>query len=144
MNSEAKYPEIPSAEELESITRSANIPVLLMVVYQFTGDPRWLKPPYRPTRSKGLSDHDSGGLPDDVQAEIRLGAAHAFSSMLQGEQPAIAEPDPGQMRKMLAICVGENVEDRYGEMFAGEFRRRLGEGADHAAKPVPVPAGFAF
>src|SRR6478736_1557745 len=113
--------DLLSVGELEAITRSANIPVLLMVVYQFSGDPRWLRPRYRPSRSKGISDHDSGGLTDEVQAEIRLAAAEAFHAMLHGVKPAIEIPDPSQMRKMLAICVGETVDDSYGEMFSQEF-----------------------
>src|SRR5260370_34386506 len=37
--------------EMEQITKSANIPTLLMVIYQVTRDPRLLPPPHRPTRS---------------------------------------------------------------------------------------------
>jgi 4-hydroxyacetophenone monooxygenase len=134
--------DIPTVDELEVITRSANIPVLLMVVYQFTGDPRWLGERYRPTRSKGLSDHDSGGLPGPVQAEIRQAAAAAFHAMLRGEKPAIEVPDPSEMRKMLAVCVGEDVDDSYGEMFSQEFIRRLGEGGDGIARRARLPDGF--
>jgi 4-hydroxyacetophenone monooxygenase len=134
--------DVLSIDELEVITRSANIPVLLMVVYQFTGDARWLRPPYRPSRSKGLSDHDSGGLPDELQAEIRRAAAAAFHLLLRGEKPVIAEPDPKLMRKMLAACVGEPVDGSYGEMFSQEFRRRLGEPGDQASASARVPDGF--
>ena len=42
----------------------ANVPTLLMVLVQLTGDRRWLAETYRPLRSRGLSDNDSGGLPD--------------------------------------------------------------------------------
>ncbi len=35
-------------DELEEITKSANVPTLLMVIYQVTGDERWLEPPYQP------------------------------------------------------------------------------------------------
>ena len=49
----------------------ANIPTLLMVMVQLTGNLRWLEPPYRPRRAQGMSDNDTGGLPDDIQGEIR-------------------------------------------------------------------------
>jgi len=111
--------------EMEQITRSANIPTLLMVIYQVTGDPRWLQPPYRPTRSKGLSDHDTGGLPEDVQHEIQLAAARSFYALQEGQPPAIPVPSPEQTAAMLGACVGEQVDESYGVMFSQEFRRRI-------------------
>jgi 4-hydroxyacetophenone monooxygenase len=127
--------------ELEEITRSGNIPTLLMVAYQVTGDDRWLQPPYQPTRTKGLGDHDSGGLPEDVQAEIRHAAALAFHHLQQGRPPAIDMPTPEQTARMLGVCVGESVDDSYGQMFSEEFRRRVGAPvpADRLADP---PDGF--
>lgn len=116
----------PGISELEKIIESANIPTLLMVIYQVTGDPRWLAPPYRPTRTKGLADHDSGGLPEDVQAEIRRAAARAFDHLARGRPPVIALPTPEQTAMMLGACVGEAVDDSYGRMFSEEFSRRIG------------------
>src|SRR5258706_2938279 len=115
-----------TVHELEEITKSANIPTLLMVIYQVTGDPRWLQPPYRPTRSKGLSDHDTGGLPEEVQREIRLAAARSFYALQEGKPPAIPVPGPEQTAAMLGACLGEQVDARYGVMVSQEFLRRVG------------------
>ena len=52
----------------------ANIPTLLMLLVQMTGDKRWLQEPYRPRRGSGVSDNDSGGLAEDIQQEIRAAA----------------------------------------------------------------------
>ena len=38
----------------------ANIPTLLMVLVQLTGDLGWLDEPYRLSRTKGMSDNDTG------------------------------------------------------------------------------------
>jgi 4-hydroxyacetophenone monooxygenase len=127
--------------ELEEIAKSANIPTLLMVIYQVTGDQRWLEPPYQPTRTKGLSDHDSGGLPESVQAEIRHAAALAFHHLQAGRQPAIAVPTAEQTARMLGVCVGENVDDSYGQMFYEELRRRVGA-ADRSGRAADVPGDF--
>jgi 4-hydroxyacetophenone monooxygenase len=127
--------------ELEEIAKSANIPTLLMVTYQVTGDERWLEPPYQPTRTKGLSDHDSGGLPERVQAEIRHAAALAFHHLQEGRPPAIAMPTPEQTSRMLGVCVGESVDDSYGQMFSEEFRRRIGA-PDSADRPAGPPSDF--
>jgi 4-hydroxyacetophenone monooxygenase len=128
--------------ELEEVTKSANIPTLLMVIYQVTGDPRWLQPPYRPTRSKGLSDHDTGGLPEDVQREIRLAAAQSFYALQEGKPPAIPVPSPEQTAAMLGACVGEEVDESYGVMFSQEFRRRVGAVERALPRRAGVPRGF--
>jgi 4-hydroxyacetophenone monooxygenase len=127
--------------ELEEIARSANIPTLLMVIYQVTGDKRWLERPFQPTRTKGLSDHDSGGLPERTQAEIRHAAALAFRHLQEGKSPAIAMPTPEQTSVMLGVCVGESVDDSYGQMFSEEFRRRIGA-SDSAGRSVSPPGDF--
>jgi 4-hydroxyacetophenone monooxygenase len=131
-----------SVRELEEITRSANVPTLLMVVYQVTGDPRWLQPPFTPTRSRGLSDHDTGGLPENVQEEIRRAAAQAFFDLRQGTVPAIGVPSPEQTAAMLGVCVGEEVDGSYGLMFAQEFRRRVGVPERGGLGQAAVPPGF--
>jgi 4-hydroxyacetophenone monooxygenase len=131
-----------TVEQLRDGTNATNIPTLLMVVYQVTGDHRWLEAPYRPTRSLGLSDHDTGGLSPEIQSEIRAAAAAAFEHLQAGRPPAIDAPTPDQMSEMLTACVGEEVDESYGVMFAEEFRRRIGlPDAEPQPHPAP-PAGF--
>src|ERR1700730_400868 len=129
-------------DELEEITKSANVPTLLMVIYQVTGDERWLEPPYQPTRTRGLSDHDSGGLPDSIQAEVRHAAAQAFHHLREGRPPAIAAPTPEQMATMLGVCVGESVDHSYGLMFSQEFGRRIGAAESASPRPASVPGDY--
>ncbi|EUA22561.1 cyclohexanone monooxygenase domain protein [Mycobacterium xenopi 4042] len=45
---------------LVAAARGGNMPTLIMVLYQLTGDDRWLQPPYAPTRNRGLGPHDAG------------------------------------------------------------------------------------
>jgi len=37
----------------------ANVPTLLMVLVQLTGDHRWLEEPYQPQRARGMGDNDT-------------------------------------------------------------------------------------
>jgi len=127
--------------DLEEITKSANIPTLLMVIYQVTGDSRWLQAPYLPTRTKGLGDHDTGGLSDDVQTEVRRAAAEALHHLQSGKPPAFPAPTPEQTRAMLAVCVGEPVDESYGVMIADEFARRI-DSVSSEQPPADVPPGF--
>ena len=47
-------------DQLREAVAMANIPSLIPVLVQLTGDERWLDEPYRPTRARGLNDHDDG------------------------------------------------------------------------------------
>lgn len=52
----------------------ANIPSLLMMLVQLSGDLHWLEEPYRPTRARGATDHDDGGLAPAEQTIVRRAA----------------------------------------------------------------------
>ena len=130
-----------SLAELREITEKANLPTLLMLIYQATGESRWLEPPFCPTRSRGLSDHDDGGFSVAIQDEIRSAGARALFDLQSGKGPAILLPTADQTSRMLSVCVGESVDPSYGVMFSEEFKRRMGvaRDIDIAAR---VPAGF--
>src|SRR5258708_21787787 len=72
--------------------RVANIPTLLMVLVQLSGELRWLKPPYRPAAARGMGDNDTGGLPEQIQQEIRDAALHAILAWRARAPLAIPEP----------------------------------------------------
>ena len=130
-----------SFAELRELADSANLPTLLMLIYQVTGDSRWLEPPYCPTRSRGLSDHDTGGFSELIQDEIRLAGAHALFDLQSGKEPAIPMPNAEQTSRMLGVCVGESVDPSYGVMFSEEFERRMGIQED-VNIAESVPSGF--
>lgn len=46
---------------LERAVEAANVPTLVLVLFQLTGDEAWLRAPYAPTRAPGLDDHDATG-----------------------------------------------------------------------------------
>ena len=96
----------------------ANIPTLLMVLVQLTGELRWLEPPYRPRPAGGMSDNDTGRLSDEVQAEIRDAALEAIIAWQQGRPVAIPEPSPELLVRMLSCAMGEDVPINYAPMMA--------------------------
>lgn len=123
---------------VEAAIEVANIPTLLMVLVQLTGDLRWMEPPYRPTRAGGMGDNDSGGLAPAVQAEVRSAALHAITAWHDGAPVAIPEPAPELLVDMLSCAMGEQVPPEYGTMTGAQL------GLDPPAAPwaVPVPAGM--
>ncbi|WP_421990813.1 flavin-containing monooxygenase [Qipengyuania sp.] len=96
----------------------ANIPALLMVLYQMTGEQHWLEEPYAPKRSPGLDDNDSGQLPEDVQDEIRASAAKAIDRWLGGAPLAVPRPGNAELAQMLSVAMTEEVPEEYGDIIA--------------------------
>ena len=63
----------------------ADLRVLLMALYQLTGEERWLQPLYLPGRDVKLIADEDAGLPPEVQAEIRRAAAEVLAIPIFGE-----------------------------------------------------------
>ncbi len=116
----------------------ANIPTLLMVLVQMTGDKRWLQDPYRPRRASGVSDNDSGGLGADIQQEIRAAALDAILAWKAGKPLALPAPSNAELVEMLTVAMGEKVPGQYGEMTAAQ----LGQAAMLWDRKIDVPPGF--
>ena len=117
--------------------RQGNIPTLLAVLYQMSGDARWLRPPYTPGRARGLDDNDDGGLPPEIQDEIRDAAQQAIFAWLDGVQLAIPAPDHQTLANMLSVSMHEPVPDSYGEVIASD----LGLSEHRLSPQVTWPAG---
>jgi 4-hydroxyacetophenone monooxygenase len=129
--------------EVRAAVAIANVPTLLMVVFQFTGDEKWLSEPYLPTRGKGLGDHDSGGLPADVQTEIRAAAADVILRLQAGEKPAIVRPADELTARMMSVCMGEPVDESYGPMLSSEIARRIDPALPELRMPpIDAPGGY--
>lgn len=111
----------------------ANLPTLLLCLAQITGDEKWLHDPYRPTKPRGLDDHDSGGFPPEIQARIR---AAALEILLDVPEGAGADLPVERVAPMLAVSLGEPVDD----MFSGLFAEELGL-SDRAVEMPALPPG---
>jgi 4-hydroxyacetophenone monooxygenase len=121
-----------SEEKLRQAVRFANLPTLVMVLFQLTGDRRWLEDPYRPTRPKGLDAHDSGGFPAEVQQQIRDAAVQAVLTWADGKAAAVPAPRGELLVEMLGVCMGEPVP--------GEFEPMMAEEMGFVPAPPPRPA----
>jgi 4-hydroxyacetophenone monooxygenase len=117
----------------------ANVPTLLLVLVQLTGDLRWLEEPYRPQRARGMGDNDTGGLPEPIQAEVRTAALEAILAWRAGRPVALPEPSSDLRLKMLSWTMAEKVPAEYDQIIAAEL---LLEENDVIEK-LPVPDGFA-
>jgi len=116
----------------------ANIPVLLMVLVQLTGNEQWLEPPYRPQRIRGMGDNDTGGLSTEALAEVRAAALEAIIEWRSGKPIAMPEPSHEMLVRMLSVAMAEQVPAEYGSMTAAQ----LGQTPFLHDEPIKVPDGF--
>ena len=98
---------------IEAAIRVANIPTLLPTLVQLTGDLRWLDDPYRPRRAMGVDENETGGLPLEIQREIRAAAFAAILAFRQGEPVAIPHPSPELCVRMLEVSMAEPIPADY-------------------------------
>jgi len=99
----------------------ANIPTLLMVLVQLTGEERWLEAPFRPVRLRGMGDNDSGGLTEAAQHEVRAAALDAILAWRGGRPVALPEPSDDMLVRMLSVAMAENVPGEYGSFTAAQL-----------------------
>ncbi len=128
----------PEDEQFAEAVAVANIPTLLMVLVQLTGELHWLEEPYRPSRARGMSDNATGGLPEPVQGEIREAALEAILAWRAGRPVAIPEPSPELRVELLSCAMGEKIPSEYAPMIAAQ----LGFETLGSVDKVAVPDGF--
>jgi 4-hydroxyacetophenone monooxygenase len=108
-------------QEIEEAVQRANLPTLVMVLFQLTGDQKWLEEPYRPTAGRGLTPHDGGGFDQQTAAAIRQAAAEEILRWHHGAPPAIPNPPGDLLLALLSQAVGEAVPPEYGRLMAVEM-----------------------
>lgn len=134
-------------ERLAEAVAVANVPTLLMVLVQLTGETSWLEEPYLPQRGRGLGDNDSAGLAEDIQDEIRRAAGVAIADWRRGRPVALSDPSESLLVRMLSAAMSEPVPPEYGPMLAAEAKAGL-VSPQEAGVPVgaagfpTVPEGF--
>jgi 4-hydroxyacetophenone monooxygenase len=127
-----------ACDELRDALREAHLPTLLLVLHQLTGEERWLSEHYAPTRARGMEDHDSAGLPDDLQAEVRAAALDAIIALGDAPLPA---PATDELPALLSFALHDEVPAEYAELLAEEFGtlpRSVGLHADPVAAGIDV------
>ena len=116
----------------------ANIPTLLMVLVQLTGELHRLEEPYLPIRQPGLGDNDTGGLEPRHQQEVREAALEAILAWRNGRPIALPEPDYDLIVRMLSVSMAESVPTEYGQFTAAQ----LGQVKFLDHQPISSPPDF--
>ncbi|MFW2830361.1 flavin-containing monooxygenase [Sphingomonas sp. ID0503] len=111
-----------NSDWLRSAIRVANVPTLACLLVQLTGDIRWIEGRFVPVRTRGLDDNEDGGLPLDVQEEIRSAAIEAVEAWLAGKPPALEDPDDALLCRIMGVSLGEEIPLDYAPMIRQELR----------------------
>ena len=111
----------PEEQIFSDAIEVANIPTLLMVLVQLTGELHWLEEPYLPKRQPGLGDNDTGGLEPRHQQEVREAALEAILAWRNGRPIALPEPDYDLIVRMLSVSMAESVPTEYGQFTAAQL-----------------------
>ena len=146
-----RFPEPDPSIDPQTLRQAlalANLPALLMVLYQLTGDERWLQARYRPQRRFGMDPNDSGGFGEDVQQEIRQAAFNAVIAWAHGAPAALGKPSGERLVGMMSRVMSESIPSEYEAMFAEQmgFADALGRAQPYKSKPdffvVVIGAGL--
>jgi len=129
-----------STAQVSTALERANLPSLVMVLYQLTGDAAWLEPPFQPTPGRGLTPHDSGGFDEDTAGVIWAAATEAISAWHHGRPTAVPAPGGGELQRLLSLAVGEEVPEEYAALMAGE----MGFVVDRPGSGCAAAVGVAF
>ncbi|MEM7060751.1 MAG: NAD(P)/FAD-dependent oxidoreductase [Pseudomonadota bacterium] len=105
-------------DALAAALPDADLRVLIIVLWQVTGDDRWLNLPHMPTRDVNLIADEGAGLPEDVQAEIRAAALEILSRPIEA---AIPVPTEDHTAVAMRACLGERVPAEYAPMMREEM-----------------------
>lgn len=124
-------------KELAQALPAANIPTLLLLLYQFTGEERWLLPPFTPEASR-WDDNDSGGLLPPVQEEVRSAALEAIVAWKQSGQIAKPRPAADELIRMMTVAEAQPIPAEYAPLMLHKLERYSGE----APSPIGLPDGF--
>ena len=120
----------------------ANIPTLACLLLQLTGERRWIEPPYQPTRTRGLDDNDTGGLPEATQDEIRAAAVEAITEWMNGKTPALLSPSDELLVEMMGVSLGETIPPEYSLMIREELALGGVLAQTGSATGTRAPQGF--
>lgn len=120
----------------------ASIPTLLMCLAQLSDDDKWLREPYLPRRDTNLFHDETGGLPDEVQNDVRAAMAAVLDELNAGTRTVPTDIDPEQFVTMMRTCVAEQVTPEYAPMLLEELGFIDRDVHWSTSLPPTLPAGF--
>jgi len=130
--------ELAGLDWLEPALRIANVPTLACLLVQLTGDRHWIEGKFVPVRTRGLDDNEDGGLPIDVQDELRAAALEAILDWKAGKPPVLEAPSDALLCQIMGVSLGEEIPLEYAPMIRNELHLR----SSTTEQAATAPKGF--
>ena len=92
-----------------------------MCLAQITGDDRWLQEPFLPRRDTNLFHDETGGLPTEIQDEVRSNARQVLQELSDNSRHVPLEVNLERFTRMMRVCVAEDVAPEYAPMLLEEL-----------------------
>lgn len=129
-------------EKLPAAVKHANVPTLACALVHLTGDSRWIRPPFRYGRVRGMDDNETGDLPIELQNELRAAAIDAIAAYLAGTPLRMPDPGDDLLLEMMSATLGERIPQAYVPMIRHELGLPPRANGDTPDAPAEAPAGF--
>ncbi len=114
-------PIVADDNEIRAMLAEADVPVLCMVLVHLTGDRRWMDPPFEPKRDISFFADESGGMSEEIGAEVREAAFRELVRLRDGGALPETIPPVAQLSEMMSRCVAEQVGEEYVPMMLEEM-----------------------
>jgi 4-hydroxyacetophenone monooxygenase len=106
-------------DRLREALTAANLPTLLLVLRDLTGDASWLVD-HAPSRTIAMNDNDDGGFDAAHRDEIRRAAFEVVRALRDGERSAASPPEGADLVDALSRSLGEPVPEEYAQSMAAD------------------------
>ena len=106
---------------MKEALQGASIPTLMACLAHITGERRWIEHPFLPKRDIALFADPSGGLPPEVQAQVRDGMAQVLSELADGRRQLAPQPDDAMMLDIMRTIIAEQIPPEYVTMVREEM-----------------------
>ena len=108
--------------ELRNALGCANLPTLLAVMNQLSGDDKWLSEPYLPAAVlPELFADDSGGFDETTAADIRSQAFDLIKPYIDSVDDLPPIPPPEHINRMMSVSLGEPLPMEFTLMYLEEM-----------------------
>lgn len=107
-------PRYGDSAELREALEMGHMQVLIAVLLHLSDDQKWWDERYRPRRTRGLEDNRDGGLPEEVQAEIRDAVFRLVVVDPVGVSDRRRELTDAELTRIATFALGEDVPEGYG------------------------------
>lgn len=131
VHSESWRPIVDEDATIESALQEANIPALMCALVHLTGDVSIVEGDIKPDNA--FMGDPQGGIPLEMQAEIRARALDALKAWRDGDGKLPPVPDEATIRKMMNFIIGQDLPEEYIEFLESELSLK---GEDPYGQPL--------